>query len=120
MVKTDSIQKFIPRNIQFVKSKPVILPESYAELDNLVAMLKRHPEFNLTIAGHTDQVGNADLNMELSKKRAQKVAAYLVRHGIAAERLRAFGYGSTRPIDRSGTPEGLAKNRRVEFVILVD
>ncbi len=118
VIKVDSIQKFIPKNIQFVKSKSVILPESYAELDNLVAMLKRHPEFNLTIAGHTDQIGNADLNMELSKKRAQKVASYLVKHGIAAERLRAFGYGSTRPIDQSGTPEGLAKNRRVEFEIL--
>lgn len=120
LAKTDSLQAFVPKNIQFVKSKAVILPESFAELDRLVEMLKRHPDLKIKIEGHTDGVGNATLNMELSKQRAQKVANYLVKKGVAVERLRAFGFGDSHPLDSSGSAAGRALNRRVEFILLKD
>ncbi|MBX2889367.1 MAG: OmpA family protein [Saprospiraceae bacterium] len=115
--QADTIKKYTPKNILFVKGKSTMLSGSFAELDNLAAMLQRHPSLRVTIEGHTDNVGDAEKNMTLSKERAQMVAAYLSQKGVAPERITANGYGGTRPLTTEDTPEAHAKNRRVEFII---
>ncbi len=113
-VSTDTIEKYLPKNIHFVKSKPEMLPESTPELDRLAAFLLRHPELRLDIAGHTDKVGDTAKNQELSELRARAVASYLVKKGVAADRIKAVGYGDSRPLVKDGND---VRNRRVEFVI---
>ncbi len=106
------------RNIFFDYDRANLKPESYPELNRLVDFLKKHPQVKIEIAGHTDSIGTLEYNMQLSQRRAQAVVDYLVRHGIARSRLIAKGYGPTRPVAPNNTPEGRAKNRRVEIKIL--
>ena len=116
-IAKDTLEKYIPKNILFVKSKSEMLPESTPELDRLAGFLVRNPPYRLTVDGHTDHIGNSAKNLELSEQRAQTVAHYLTEKGVAATRITAKGYGDTRPLVREpeGTPN--AKNRRVEFTI---
>ncbi|TNE59065.1 MAG: signaling protein [Bacteroidetes bacterium] len=116
-IAADTLEKYIPKNILFVKSKPIMLPESRPELDRLAGFLLRNPQYTLFVAGHTDRIGNSEKNMILSRERASTVAAYLTEKGIAASRITAVGYGDTRPLYVE--PEGVAnaKNRRVEFEV---
>lgn len=80
-------------------------------------MLKAHPELELTIEGHTDNVGSAAANQKLSDKRAAAVKTYLVNtFAIDAARLKSVGYGATRPISPNTTAEGRQDNRRIELV----
>ena len=109
----DTLERYIPKNILFVKSKSEMLPSSHVELDNLAGFLLRNPKLRLTIEGHTDKVGNSAKNLQLSKDRAARVAAYMTEKGIAATRIKATGYGDTRPLVQGGDP----KNRRVEFIL---
>ncbi len=88
---------------------------SNTQLDDLAAILKKYEGVNLTIEGHTDNVGNDDYNMQLSQKRTESVKEYLIMKGISASRLTAVGYGETRPIADNKTTAGKAKNRRVEL-----
>jgi len=80
-------------------------------------MLKAHPELELTIEGHTDNVGSSAANQKLSDKRAAAVKTYLVNtYAIDAARLKSVGYGATRPISPNTTAEGRQDNRRIELV----
>ena len=72
----------------------------------------------IRIEGHTDDVGGAKKNQELSQARAESVRDYLIKKGVEPERLQAVGYGDTRPLDKRKTAEARAKNRRVEFIIV--
>ena len=72
----------------------------------------------IRIEGHTDDVGGAKKNQELSQARAESVRNFLIRKGVEPERLQAVGYGDTRPLDKRKTAEARAKNRRVEFIIV--
>jgi OOP family OmpA-OmpF porin len=86
-------------------------------LNEVADALRRNPQWQLTIEGHTDSIGSAQTNMELSRGRSEAVRAALVeRYGIAAERLSARGYGATVPKDTNDTSDGRARNRRVELV----
>lgn len=116
-VNLDTVTKYIPRNVLFEKSKPIMLPESYAELDNLVAMLKRFPNKKVMVEGHTDNVGDAALNLKLSEERAKAVVDYLIQKGISGSRLTFQGFGGTRPFSNEETAEAHARNRRVAFII---
>lgn len=80
--------------------------------------LSANPSMKAEIGGHTDSTGPAKLNERLSQKRAQAVKDYLVKRGIAADRLTVKGYGPTQPIDTNETPEGRELNRRVELKVL--
>lgn len=104
-------------DILFDTDAATIRPESAEVLAEIATMLQQHPELSLMVEGHTDSTGDFDHNMELSKRRADSVKHWLVEnHGIAAERLRTMGLGSTQPKDTNDTDAGRQQNRRVELV----
>ena len=106
------------QNIYFESGKATLKPESYPILDEIVKLLKEHPNVIVEIQGHTDDVGSEAFNLKLSQKRAEAVRQYLIDHGIEPDRLIAKGYGESKPLVPNTSPENRAKNRRVEFVIL--
>jgi outer membrane protein OmpA-like peptidoglycan-associated protein len=94
-----------------------IRAESEGVLQQIADVLGKNPEWNLTVEGHTDNIGGDAFNLDLSKKRAEAVKNALVdRYHIAADRLTTEGYGATRPKESNDTIEGRARNRRVELV----
>lgn len=104
--------------IKFETGKDIIKAESFAILDNVVKVMKENPSYKLKIGGHTDNVGDAAKNLDLSDRRAKAVQKYLVDHGVAAPSIiSAQGFGDTQPIGDNSTKEGKAQNRRVEFVV---
>ncbi len=108
----------LKQTIFFATGKAKILSKSYPLLNEVALALKEHPTLKVEIAGHTDSNGSDALNMRLSDKRANSVRDYLIKKGgVEAERLKAVGYGETKPIDTNRTRAGRARNRRVEFNI---
>ncbi len=105
----------IASKIFFESGSDKLKAGSKTQLDDLADILKKYPEANLVIEGHTDNTGDAEKNVVLSQKRCESVKNYLVSKSIDANRLSATGYGQTRPIDDNKTAEGRAKNRRVEL-----
>lgn len=110
-------EKITLKNIFFDVAKFELLPASFAELDRLVKLMSDNPKMEIKLEGHTDVVGDAAANLQLSKDRVNEVKKYLVNKGIKAERITTEGYGSTKPIVAKGTDEERKVNRRVEFVI---
>ncbi|WP_460960601.1 OmpA family protein [Spirosoma litoris] len=111
--------KAIPlKNIYFDQSSPVLRPESAPELDQLAAVLLENPSMQIEIRGHTDNQGDFDLNVKLSRDRCQAVIDYLVNKGIPKTRLKAVGRGSIDAIAPNNNEENRKKNRRVEFVVI--
>ncbi|HYQ80558.1 MAG TPA: OmpA family protein [Anaeromyxobacteraceae bacterium] len=107
--------------INFDTGKATIRPESKRILDEIAAVLKAHAELKrIRVEGHTDNVGGQAYNMDLSERRARSVVEALVPRGIARERLVPAGYGFSKPIASNATAFGRAKNRRVEFTILLE
>jgi len=105
-------------DVQFDFDKADIKPEYQDEVGKLAEFMQKFPTTTTVIAGHTDNVGNADFNMKLSQARAESVVNLLVsKYGIDRSRLTAKGYGATRPIAYNNTAEGRQKNRRVEAVV---
>ena len=95
-----------------------IRPEYRDEIARVGDFMKKYPTTTAVIEGHTDNVGNAEYNLELSQRRAEAVVNYLVENlGIERSRLSAKGYGLTRPIADNATDEGRQKNRRMEAII---
>jgi outer membrane protein OmpA-like peptidoglycan-associated protein len=87
-------------------------------LDKTVQVLSDYPDVRLEIGGHTDNVGKAEFNLELSQKRAESVKEYLVGKGISSDRLTAVGYGMDKPLTANKTKADKAKNRRTEFTLI--
>lgn len=106
--------KQVSESIYFNTGKSVIKSESFEELDKLAEILIAHPEVATSIEGHTDNTGDNELNLRLSKERAAAVKTYLVSKGVSADRLQSEGYGSTKPVASNDTEEGRAQNRRVK------
>lgn len=101
--------------VEFEPNSSVLTQRSSSALLRLVNLLNRHPHAILEISGHTDASGDATTNMELSKARARACAEFFVSQGIAFQRLRAAGFGESRPIADNTTQAGRRTNRRVEF-----
>jgi outer membrane protein OmpA-like peptidoglycan-associated protein len=101
--------------INFPSGSATIDPSSRRLLDALASVALRCDRFTIEVAGHTDNSGAPDMNMQLSQARADAVAAYLGEQGVARARLTAHGYGSARPRADNATPAGQAANRRIEF-----
>lgn len=105
-------------NIFFDFDKADLKPESIPELEKLVGLLEEYPSIRVEIGAHTDSDGSDSYNIDLSKRRAASVVAWLVDEGIESTRLETKGYGETRPIATNETDEGRAQNRRVEFKLV--
>ena len=111
-------EAFTLGQINFETDKITLTPQSLPILNNFVKVLEDNPDFKFEIAGHTDNLGNAKTNQQLSLDRAQACVNYIVSKGIASYRLKAVGYGQTRPLAPNNTRENRAKNRRVEAKVI--
>lgn len=100
--------------IYFLSDSAELLPASQPAIERMAVALQQHPDWIVTIEGHTDNTGSDQHNLDLSRRRAEALKAELTaKHRVAPERLRSAGYGSTRPVDTNDTLEGRAHNRRV-------
>jgi outer membrane protein OmpA-like peptidoglycan-associated protein len=93
-------------------------PEFRPTLDKVAQSLKDYPNSLIDVYGHTDSTGSEAYNQTLSENRAQTVANYLTSQGVTEARVRSKGFGETMPVASNDTPEGRAKNRRVEIKIV--
>lgn len=107
----------MPDNITFDTASAELKPQAYPALRNLATTLSRYNETRITVAGHTDSIGNAADNQRLSERRAYSVRNYLIDQGVGAHRMQAIGYGESRPIANNDTEYGRAQNRRVEITL---
>jgi OOP family OmpA-OmpF porin len=114
------VKKFtgVIKGINFKTNSDKITKDSFKVLDAAVKVLTDYPDIRLEIGGHTDNVGKAEYNLELSQKRAESVKNYFVGKGISADRLTAVGYGMDKPLTSNKTKADKAKNRRTEFTLL--
>jgi outer membrane protein OmpA-like peptidoglycan-associated protein/tetratricopeptide (TPR) repeat protein len=110
--------KVVLNNIFFDTNKFDLKPESIAELQKLVEFLTVNPTVHIEISGHTDNVGNDQLNQTLSENRAKAVYEYLIASQVNVARLVYKGYGKTQPIAPNTSEDGRKKNRRTEFMII--
>jgi len=101
--------------VRFASDSASLSADSESTLQQVLSLLKRDPSLRLGVEGHTDSTNTDAYNMDLSTRRANAVADWLVQHGIARARVGAQGYGRTRPIADNATPQGRAVNRRVEI-----
>lgn len=111
-------KKIVLENIFFDVDKFELKPESKAELEAVIHLLKSNPSMKVEISGHTDNTGSEDHNIELSKNRAASVQSYLVANGIAVPRVTTKGYGASQPVADNETDSGRAKNRRIEMKVI--
>ncbi|MEL6557121.1 MAG: OmpA family protein [Bacteroidota bacterium] len=105
-------------NLIFASSSATISKGSYSELDDLAKWMSDRPSKIIQLEGHTDFQGSATANMQLSQDRVDAVKSYLSKKGIKKNRIRTKAFGGTQPLTKERTPEGKAKNRRVEVRIL--
>ncbi|HEK85870.1 MAG TPA: hypothetical protein ENO29_05910 [Candidatus Aminicenantes bacterium] len=104
--------------VLFDVNKATLKPESQLKLAKLAGILMVFPDMKLSIEGHTDSTGPEELNLKLSNERARAVFEFLLSQGVAPERMKYQGFGSSRPVAPNDTEENRAKNRRVEVVFL--
>lgn len=104
------------RGLHFNTDKYLLDAPSRTLLDKIVVQLQRDDSMGIEIHGHTDSVGSAGYNAELSEKRAYSVYNYLQEKGIALESMRLFSHGEKRPVDSNNTEKGRYQNRRVEII----
>jgi len=116
--KTDLGYMLIIRDLQFVANSPELLPDEKNRLDQIAALLKKVPENQILIEGHTARVGDPSDEMELSLKRAHTIVKELEKRGLSKDNLITKGSGGSKPLADNATPEGRARNRRVEITIL--
>ncbi len=109
----------ILEKVYFATDKDVILKRSFNLLTQVASTLKANTQLRkVRIEGHTDDKGKAAKNLDLSERRAKTVKEYLLKAGIAPERLESVGYGQTKPVDTNKTAAGRENNRRVEFIVV--
>ena len=104
-------------HVEFETGNANLSKDSLAILDNLVGVARRCLAVDIDVAGHTDSVGAAESNLELSRRRAEAVVAFLKDAGVDVGRISSVGYGETRPIAPNDTADGRARNRRIEFSV---
>ena len=113
--KNQDLEK-LKKGIQFRTGSAKLTASSNKTLNNIAKLMKKLPNVNLEIQGHTDDTGKEERNKVISEQRAQAVVKYLVKKGISSDRLRTVGYGSDKPIADNKTKKGRKLNRRVELV----
>jgi outer membrane protein OmpA-like peptidoglycan-associated protein len=119
VVEIESERLTLKDSIQFDTAKDTIKPPSFRILDQVAKLILDHPELKkIRVEGHTDNVGSAPYNKDLSERRAASVVRYLSEKGVPRARLVGAGFGFERPVASNATALGRAKNRRVEFRIV--
>jgi outer membrane protein OmpA-like peptidoglycan-associated protein/Tol biopolymer transport system component len=111
-------QKMTLNSVFFEQSKAVFLDASFPELDRIIKVMKENPTMEIMLEGHTDNQGDWNANLLLSKERVEEVKKYLAAGGIDMKRVQTQGYGSTRPIASNNSEEKRRLNRRVEVTIV--
>ena len=104
--------------LNFDTDQATLKPDAQATIAQIISLLQTAPDLKLSVEGHTDNVGTAPHNQDLSEARARTVVATLTAQGIPADRLQSKGFGQTKPLADNTTEAGKAKNRRVELVKL--
>ncbi|MET0181749.1 MAG: OmpA family protein [Caulobacterales bacterium] len=113
-----AFQRLMAQNvINFASGSAELERSSLPLLDNLASIALRCDRYNIEIAGHTDNQGARDINLDLSRRRAEAVVNYLASLIVSRERLRAVGYGADRPVSSNTTAAGQAANRRIVFSV---
>lgn len=102
----------------FDAGKSVIKPESFTELDELVAMMKANKKVEIQLEGHTDNHGSSEANLKLSQDRVDAVKKYLSSKGVAKGRIKTKAFGGTQPLSTDDSEDARALNRRVELRVL--
>ncbi|MGH1485169.1 MAG: OmpA family protein [Cellvibrionaceae bacterium] len=113
----NNIRLVMPNNITFAVNQSTLNTSIYATLNSVVKVLNEFKDTSLQVAGHTDSSGAAQYNEQLSVRRANSVADYLLSKQVSSNRLIVVGYGEARPLTTNATAEGRAQNRRVELLI---
>jgi outer membrane protein OmpA-like peptidoglycan-associated protein/opacity protein-like surface antigen len=111
-------QRFILRGVKFELDSDRLTKPSEEILNGVADTLAFYPKVTVEVSGHTDNVGTDAYNLGLSERRSNSVKRYLTSRGVAADRMRPFGYGESAPIESNDTEEGREENRRVEFKVL--
>ncbi len=114
----NSVGCWVIEGINFDYDKADIKPQYYGLLDENIAVLKKNPSVKVQIQGHTDSAGSEAYNQKLSEERAEAVMSYFISKGIDSGRLSSKGLGESKPVASNDTPEGRAKNRRIEIKII--
>jgi outer membrane protein OmpA-like peptidoglycan-associated protein len=106
---------FAMKAVQFELGKATLKPESNSVLNQIANIMKKYPDYKISIEGHTDNTGSAEVNAKLSENRAKACYDYLASKGVPTSRMSYKGFGQSRPIADNGTYSGRTLNRRVEF-----
>jgi OmpA-OmpF porin, OOP family len=114
----DLPRTFVFDNLNFDSATTNLTAPSRSTVDNLVTIMKACPEAEVQLAGHTDNTGDPAANKTLSTNRAVAIKDMLVAGGVAPDRISTIGYGEDKPIASNDTPDGKARNRRTELVVL--
>ena len=120
LIKYEPPRSFTLDKVHFDTNKSSLRKDSYKELNELLSAMKFKESLVIEIHGHTDNVGEEDANLTLSKNRAKSVMSFLIKNGIDPSRVKANGFGESRPIATNNTPEGRQTNRRTEVHIIKD
>ncbi len=104
--------------VSFDFNAATIKPTFHTPLNKIADIMSRYPQTQIVVVGHTDSVGSEQYNLELSLRRANAVADYLIMRGVATERMGTEGRGETEPIASNDTVTGRAQNRRVEIFVV--
>ncbi len=113
----DEITLNMPSNVTFATNSADLNSQFFGTLDSVGLVLKEYDKTLVDVLGHTDNTGSAELNQELSQRRAATVGNYLLGRGVAAGRIIQQGFGYSRPVTTNDTAEGRQANRRVEIVL---
>jgi outer membrane protein OmpA-like peptidoglycan-associated protein len=108
------------RGINFAFMSDRITPGSRPSLDHAATVMRTYPSIRVEIQGHTDSEGEAAVNEQVSRRRAESVRQYLIKAGVPPEQLRAVGLGGARPIADNRSAAGKARNRRIELTLIHD
>jgi len=111
-------EAYVLNHINFEYNSFRLLPSSFGQLDFLVAVLKRHPQWKVQLNGHTDDQGSDEYNLILSANRAKSVGDYLMHHGVSGELILTHGFGKLKPLVTGSDEQTRAINRRVEVKFL--
>lgn len=115
--REETLVVMFPSDVLFDVDSHALAAGSYSRLRHVADTLKRYPDTNVIVKGHTDSSGSESYNLRLSEERAETVRRYLIAEGVASYRLSAVGFGEAMPIATNATPEGRQQNRRVELEV---